>query len=66
MGPITSVFLPETKLVYRVGGNIVNSTRTIGFINMTGTTPMTFDLYDSDNNIIATIVVNEAIVTYGE
>lgn len=65
MEKITSVFLPAMKLVYRVGGTIVNASKTIASIEQReAINPLVFDLYDDQNMKIATIHANEAVVTY--
>lgn len=62
---INSVFLPETKLVYRVDGTVVNSSRKIASITDEGqTNPLVFHLFDENRDLIATIYANEAVVTY--
>ena len=65
MEKITSVFLPAMKLVYRVGGTIVNASKAIASIEQReAINPLVFDLYDDQNMKIATIYANEAVVTY--
>lgn len=62
---ISSVYLPSSKMVYRVGGNVVNSNAKIAKIEMANEwNPIQFVCYDDQDHSIALITTSEATVTY--
>lgn len=64
---ITSVYLPSSKLVYRLGHNVVGSNDTIDKFELDSFNPTSIKGYNALNEIVMRIVTSETIIlTYDD
>lgn len=64
---ITSVYLPSTKTVYRIGHHVIGTRNPVHSFRFDGVDPVRIHGYDYAGEKILTIVTNESvIVTYDD
>lgn len=66
---ITSVYMPESKIVYRIGHKVIGASLPIEKLNVLGldTSPAVICGYDRNDEMVMKIITNETvIITYDD
>ena len=66
-GRVTSVYMPESKTVYRIGHKVIGASLPIERLEVSGEAPVIICGYDRNDELVMKIITNDTvIITYDD